>query len=363
MIRQERLLDTFLELVRIDSPSSEEAAISALLAERLRLLEMDVCVDRARNVLGRWHGTGEPLLLSAHMDTVVPGKQVKPEVIDGVVHSDGTTILGADDKSGVAVILEVLAALREEGLMPTVEVAFSVGEEAGLLGAKAMDTGWFQARQALVLDGGGPLNNLYNAAPASDKMHAVIHGRAAHAGVNPEDGINAIVVASHALVKMRLGRIDYETTANIGRQRGGRAVNIVPDIVELWGEARSHDRSKLDTQIASMRTALEEAVASHPGASLEVKVERSYEAYRLPPTAPIIQRVAVALEAMGEEPPMLQASGGGSDANILNQGGIAAIPISTGMQAVHTTSEFIAVVDMVRCAELVWHTIQTTAHP
>lgn len=363
MIRQERLLDTFLALVRIDSPSGEEAAISELLAERLRLLDMDVHVDCTRNVLGRWQGTGEPLLLSAHMDTVVPGKGVRPQVRDGVVRSDGTTILGADDKSGVAVILEVLAAWREQGLRPAVEVALSVGEEAGLLGAKAMDAGWFQARQALVLDGGGPLNHLYNAAPASDKLHAVVHGRAAHAGVNPEDGINAIVVASHALVKMRLGRIDYETTANIGRQRGGRAVNIVPDLVELWGEARSHDQCKLEAQIASMRTALEEAVACYPGAGLEVEVERAYEAYRLQPTAPIIRRVAAALEVMGEEAPVLQASGGGSDANILNQWGIGAIPISTGMQAVHTTEEWVAVVDMVRCAELIWHTVQAATHP
>ena len=362
MIRQERLLDTFLELVRIDSPSGEEAAISALLAERLRALEMEVCVDERNNVLGRWQGTGEPLLLSAHMDTVVPGKGVKPEVSDGVVRSDGTTILGADDKSGVAVILEVLTAMSEQGLKPAVEVAFSVSEESGLLGAKAMDAGWFQAKQALVLDGGGSINTLYNAAPVSDKLHAVIHGRAAHAGVRPEDGINAIVVASHALVRMRLGRIDHETTANIGRVRGGRAVNIVPDVVELWGEARSHDRLKLDTQISSMRKALEEAVAEQPGASLEVDIQRSYEAYHLPPTSPIIQRVAAALKAMGEDPPDLQASGGGSDANILNQRGIAAVPISTGMQAVHTTAELVAVADMGRCAELVWHTIQATTH-
>jgi tripeptide aminopeptidase len=146
MIRQERLLDTFLELVRIDSPSGEEAAISDLLAERLRLLDMDVVVDCTRNVLGRWQGTGEPLLLSAHMDTVAPGKGVRPQVVDGVVRSNGATILGADDKSGVAAILEVLTTLREQGLRPAVEVALSVGEEAGLLGAKAMDATWFHAR-------------------------------------------------------------------------------------------------------------------------------------------------------------------------------------------------------------------------
>jgi tripeptide aminopeptidase len=362
VIDQERLLNTFLALVQIDSPSGQEEAISAEVADRLRKLDVDVTVDRLGNVLGRLEGQGEPLLLSAHVDTVSPGTGIKPIVTDGVVRTDGTTILGGDDKSGVAVVLEVLTVLRQDGQVPALEIAFSVGEEIGLLGAKAMDVGWFRARQALILDAGGPLNDIVYAAPVSDKFDAVVHGRAAHAGSNPEAGINAITVASQAIAQMRLGRIDEGTTANIGIIRGGQAVNVVPDRVEIRGEARSHDVSKLDAQIASMRVALENAVTSHEGARLELDIQRSYEAYRLDQDAPIMQRVTQALQAMGEEEPTFHATGGGSDANIFNARGIAAVPISTGMQAVHTTDESIAVADMARCAELVLHVLWQSVH-
>jgi tripeptide aminopeptidase len=356
VIDRERLLDTFLALVRIDSPSGEEAAIRAELVRRLKGSDLEVRVDETGNVLARRAGEGEPLLLSAHLDTV-PGTGVVPTVVDGMVCSDGTTILGADDKSGVAVILEVLSALRDGGPHPALEVALSVGEEVGLLGVKGMDIGWFRARQALVLDMGGLLNEIVHAAPASDKFDAVVFGRAAHAGANPEEGINAIAVAAQGIARMPLGRIDDETTANIGVIRGGEAVNVVPARVSMRGEARSHDLAKLDAQIAAMRAALEGAVAAQQGARLELEIERAYEAYRLPLDAPLLGRVGAALEAMGEGAPTFRASGGGSDANVFNACGIAAVPISTGMQGVHTHQECIAVADMVRCAEFVLHAL------
>ncbi|MBL7201907.1 MAG: M20/M25/M40 family metallo-hydrolase [Anaerolineae bacterium] len=358
MINQERLVRTFLELVYIDSPSGQEARISTELSDRLRALDLEVSVDEIGNVLGRWEGVGQPLLLSAHVDTVSPGIGIKPVVADGIIRSDGTTILGADDKSGVAVILEVLAVLHEGGQRPAVEVALSVGEEVGLLGAKSMDAGWFRARQALALDSGGPLSQITCAAPTSDKFSATIYGRAAHAGSNPEEGINAIWVASQAISQMLLGRIDEETTANIGVIRGGHAVNVVPDRVEIRGEARSHSSSKLDAQIGAMRAALENATTAHKGARLELEIERTYHAYRLAENAPIIQRVARVLDALGEEPPSLRKGGGGSDANILNGRGIEAVPISTGMQAVHTNEECIAIADMARCARFVLLALQ-----
>jgi tripeptide aminopeptidase len=357
LIDQNRLLDTFLTLVRIDSPSGQEAEIGSALAGRLRALDMEVCVDDVGNVLGRWNAEGTPLLLSAHMDTVAPGLGIKPTVEDGVICSDGTTILSADDKSGVAVILEVLTVLHDQARRPAVEVAFSVREETGLYGAKAIDVNWLCARQALVLDAGGPLNRIVHGAPASDKLDATVHGRAAHAGSHPEDGINAIQIASQAIVRMPLGRIDDETTANIGIIRGGEAVNVVPDRVHIRGEARSHEVEKLDAQIATMREALEDAIAAHPGARLEIESRRTYQSYRLPQHTALIQRIARALAAMGEAPPELYLSGGGSDANIFNERGITAVPISTGMQSVHTNEECILLSDMVRCAELVMRTL------
>jgi tripeptide aminopeptidase len=353
LIDQDRLLDTFLTLVQIDSPSGQEAEVGTELARRLRALDMEVRVEEIGNVLGRWDTDGVPLLLSAHMDTIAPGLGIRPVVKDGVVCSDGTTILGADDKSGVAVILEVLATLHEQGRRSPVEVAFSVCEETGLLGAKAMDTDWLCARQALVLDAGGPLNQIVYGAPSSDKIDATVRGRAAHAGSNPEDGINAIQIAAQAIAHMPLGRIDDETTSNIGIIRGGEAVNVVPDRVHMRGEARSHDVGKLDAQIAAMRRALEEAVAARPGAELELEIRRTYQSYRLAQDTTLIQRIAGALETIGEAPPVFHLTGGGSDANIFNERGITAVPVSTGMQSVHTKQECILLSDMVRCAELV----------
>jgi tripeptide aminopeptidase len=353
LIDQDRLLDTFVTLVRIDSPSGQEAEVGAELARRLRALDMKVRVEEIGNVLGRWQNDGVPLLLSAHMDTVAPGTGIKPVVNDGVICSDGTTILGADDKSGVAVILEVLTVLHEQGRRPAAEVVFSVAEETGLLGAKAVDVEWFRAREALVLDSGGPLNHIIYGAPSSDKVDATVHGRAAHAGSNPEDGINAIQIASQAIANMPLGRIDDETTSNIGIIRGGEAVNVVPDRVRIRGEARSHDETKLDAQIAAMRGALKDATAAHSGARLELEIRRTYRAYRLAQDTALIQRIAAALAAMGEPAPEFRLSGGGSDANILNKRGVTAVPISTGMQSVHTNQESILLSGMVRCAELV----------
>jgi tripeptide aminopeptidase len=360
MIDRERLLKTFVALVRIDSPSGQEAALRADLEPRLQALGVETAVDATGNLVGRLPGQGEPLLLSAHMDTV-PGRGIQPTVREGVVYSDGTTILGADDKSGIAVLLEVLTLLQQKGLgaeqRPAIEIALTVGEEVGLLGAKGLDVDRFQAKQALVLDMGGPINVVVNAAPASDKFDAVVHGRAAHAGANPEAGVNAIAVAAQGIAAMPLGRIDKETTANVGLIEGGSAVNVVPDRVALRGEARSHDVHKLDAQIRAMRSALETAVAVNEGAALELAVERAYTSFRVDAESPLLQRLARAMDAMGEGPLMLQAGGGGSDANILNARGIAAVPISTGMAGVHTTGEHVALEDMARCARLVLHAL------
>jgi tripeptide aminopeptidase len=300
MIDHERLLDTFISLVRIDSPSGEEVALRTDLEQRLQELSVETHVDETGNLVGRLPGQGDPLLLSAHMDTV-PGRGIQPTVREGVVYSDGTTVLGADDKSGIAVMLEVLTVLQTDAAFrPAIEIALSVGEEVGLLGAKGLDVDWFQANQALVLDMGGPLNVVVRAAPASDKFDAVVHGRAAHAGANPEAGINAIAVAAQGIAAMPLGRIDDETTANVGLIQGGSAVNVVPDRVALRGEARSHDVFKLDAQIRTMRSALETAVAVNEGARLDLEIERAYTAFRLEDEAPLLQRVGRALEAMGQ---------------------------------------------------------------
>lgn len=350
MINEQRLVSSFVELARIDSLSGQEQAVGERVMDALRALGAEVERDGIGNVFGRLPGRGEPLLLNAHMDTVGPVGNIQPVLSEGVIRSDGRTILGADDKAGIAVILEAAQTALERGLpLPPLDILFTVQEEVGLCGAKAFDTSRLRAKEGIGLDTGGPPGTVAVAAPTHDVLKAVIHGIAAHAGAEPEKGISAIVVAAEAITRMPLGRIDEETTANIGLINGGRALNIVPDLAEVRGEARSRDKAKLEAQVRRMVGAFEEAAAHH-GARVEVEVNREYTGFRLTPDEPIIRLLARGAAEVGLEPSYIE-TGGGSDANIFNAAGVRIVNISCGMQQVHTTSEQIAVADMVRTAE------------
>ncbi len=350
MINEERLVASFMALARMDSPSGEERAVSDYLMNALQGLGAEVERDAIGNVFSRLPGHGEPLLLNAHMDTVGPVGNIQPVLVDGVIKSDGRTILGADDKAGIALILEVVRTALEQGLdLPPLDILLTVQEETGLCGAKAFDTSRLRAREGIGLDTGGAPGTIAVAAPTHDVLKAVVHGVAAHAGAEPEKGISAIVVAAEAISRMPLGRIDEETTANIGFINGGRALNIVPDLTEVRGEARSRDKAKLEAQVRRMVAAFEEAAARY-GARVEVEVKREYTGFRLAPDEPIIRLLARGAAEAGLEPSYIE-TGGGSDANILNAAGIRIVNISCGMDKVHTTDEQIAVADMVRTAE------------
>jgi tripeptide aminopeptidase len=352
MINEHRLLETFLDLVRIDNPSGEEAAIAAHVRGLLEAMGLTVEEDGIHNLLARVPGEGEPLLLNAHMDSVAPCRGVRPIVADGIIRSSGDTVLGADDLAGVAAILEgVRATLDDSAPHRAAEILFTVQEEVGLRGAAAFDMTKLRAREGFTLDSGGDFGKVTVGAPSQDSLHAVVIGRAAHAGVAPEQGINAIVVAGKALADIPLGRIDHETTANIGIVKGGEATNIVPPQVELWGEARSHDQEKLVEQIRAMVAALENAAREH-GASVRVEVIHKYDAYRLAEDAPIIQHAAALLREMGVEP-RFEISGGGSDVNIFARRGLNVANLSVGYRAIHSTEEHIAVADLARSADLV----------
>jgi tripeptide aminopeptidase len=352
MINEHRLLETFLDLVQIDNPSGEEAAIAAHVRDLLEAMGLTVEEDGIHNLLARVPGRGEPLLLNAHMDSVAPCRGVRPIVADGIIRSSGDTVLGADDLAGVAAILEGVRATLDGGAPHrAAEILFTVQEEVGLRGAAAFDTAKLRAREGFTLDSGGDFGKITVGAPSQDSLHAVVIGRAAHAGVVPEQGINAIVVAGRALADMPLGRIDHETTANVGIIKGGEATNIVPPQVELWGEARSHDQEKLVEQIRAMVAALENAAREY-GASVRVEVIHKYDAYRLAEDAPILQYAATFLREMGVEP-LFEISGGGSDANIFARRGLNVANLSVGYRAIHSTEEHIAVADLVRSADLV----------
>jgi tripeptide aminopeptidase len=359
LINPSRLVDTFLELVAIDSPSGHEEAISEHLAVRLGGLGGQVTRDEHGNLIARWpdaDGQSDWLMLSAHMDTAGTDVDIEPQIRDGVIYSDGTTILGGDDKSGVAVILEVLQVLRERELpRPPIEVVISVSEETGLRGARLLDKSQLLARRGYVMDAGGPIGIIVVSAPSQDSLQVTVYGKRAHAGSEPEKGINAIRVASEAIAAMPLGRIDAETTANIGVIEGGTATNIVPDEVKIRGEARSRDDLKLAQQTAAMAQAFEDA-AERSGARVELKIKRAYSTYALTAETPVVAAAVAAAERLGFAP-RLKASGGGTDANIYAEHGIRCAVLSTGQADVHTTHEHIAIADMADSARWLLETV------
>lgn len=360
MIDEERLVARLMDLVRIDSLSGEEQAAGERAMVWLRELGASAERDAIGNVLGRLDGQGEPLMLNAHLDTVIPGQGIQPVLSGGVIRSDGRTILGGDDKAGVVIALEAVRTAREKGLPhPPLDFLFTVQEEVGLRGAKAFDLSRLRARQGIGLDAGGPQGTVVVSAPSQDQLDVVVHGIAAHAGDEPERGVSAIVVAAEAIHAMPLGRVDGETTANIGAICGGIATNIVCDHVEMRGEARSRDEAKLAAQTQAMVRALEEA-AAHRGATVEAEVSRVYAAYELTAEEPIIRLLAAGAAEVGIVPEYVP-TGGGSDSNVFNAAGIRSVNISTGMTDVHTTHEHIAVADMACCAEWLLACLQLRA--
>lgn len=370
MINSERLAAEFARLATMASPSLGEGEIARYLLERFRQLGAEVVMDDAGeraggecgNLIARFPAagrTGEPLLLSAHMDTVEPCAGVEPLLRDGVFTSAGETILGADDKAGIAELIEALEVVREQAIpRGPVEVVITIAEEVGLLGAKLLDPGRLNSRRGLALDTSG-VDLVIHKAPCANKLRFEVVGREAHAGIAPEKGISAIEVAARAIAAMHLGRIDEETTANIGSIEGGQATNIVAKRVVVEGEARSHDPAKLARQTAHMVACFEGAardMAREIGGELvvpEVKAEvlSDYPRMAVDLQSPVIRLVETAASRLGRTIEV-RAAGGGSDANIFNGHGIETVILGTGMTNVHSVDESVRVDDMVRVAEL-----------
>jgi tripeptide aminopeptidase len=352
MIDSERLLQSFLSLVRIDNPSRQEARMAEAVMRHLRELGLAPEQDAKGNVIAAVPGRGEPLLLSAHLDSVAPANGKAPVVENGIVRSEGATVLGADDLAGVAAILEAVRSVTAGGDgHRAAEIVFTVEEEIGLFGARELDYGRLRAKWGVALDLNGDLGGICVSAPAQDAISVTIKGRAAHAGVAPEQGIDAIRVAAEAIAAMPLGRIDAETTANIGVIQGGAATNIVPDLVTIKAEARSRDAGKLERQTAAMRAAFEAAAQAH-GAELEFRADRAYGPIRIAEDEPIVQLCQQAARAAGLDPRLVE-TGGGSDVNIFGMHGVMAVNLSIGYREIHTPNEHIAVADLERAARLV----------
>jgi len=374
MIGRERIIQEFMELVQVDSETRNEGQISAVLKQKFAALGLTLEEDDAAAKTGHGAnnlfatlapsgGSNAPVILfTSHMDTVTPGNGIKPRLDDdGYIRSDGTTILGADDKAGLAAMFEAIRVLKEQQI-PHGEIQFviTVGEESGLLGARAMDGSKLRAKLGFALDSNGEIGDIAVAAPTQAKVTIKLHGKSAHAGVNPEDGISAIQVASKAVARMPLGRIDEETTANIGRFEGGGATNIVCDYVKLDAEARSIVQHKLDKQVAAMREAVESAAAEF-GARAEFESDIIYPAFMYGDGDEVVELAKAAIQSLGLTPRTFH-SGGGSDANIFNGLGVPTVNLAVGYEHIHTTKEQIKADDLAKIAELVVEIIrQSTA--
>lgn len=369
MINRERLIDSFVKMVEIGSESGREGRFKDYMAGLLRQKGLQVVEDQAGqavggdagNLLATWPGAqGKPVMFCAHMDTVQPGTGIKATVAGDRITSGGDTILGADDKAGIAAILEAIDCIMEQNLPhPHVELLFTIGEEQGLQGSKQFDYQMLKAQMAFVLDGGGDPGDIIIQSPCQNELEYTAYGKPAHAGINPEDGINAIHLVSQALSVMPCGRIDEETTCNFGIIEGGTARNIVADVCRVKGECRSLQRSKLDELTHRLVNTFKDEVEGRGGRA-EVQVTFLYPELRLDQEEEVVRTAVRAAEQVGLKP-NLTSTGGGSDASIINGQGIPCVNLGVGMRQVHTTSEYILIEDLVKDAEYVMAIIAQAA--
>ncbi len=363
-INKNRLIKTFTDLAKIPSPSWGEEKVIRYIMNRLKILGVSgkkVKCLKSHNILAVAHGPlkkAAPILFSAHTDTVAPCHGIKPLIKRNKITSDGTTILGSDDKAAVAMFLEALEIIREHRMAHgRIEFLFSCAEEIGLFGAKNFDLSAIKAKKAFVFDSGGRVGRIIVQAPYHMTMEIFIRGRAAHAGMEPEKGINAIRVLSEIIVNIPAGRIDMDTTVNTGIISGGRATNIVPDEAFCKIEIRSMVKEKMKEMEQKVRASVKD-ISGKFGAKYRISGNMEYEGFSIKRDDGIVKISSEALENIGINP-ALHVSGGGSDTNIFNKNGIRAINLSCGMQKVHTTGEFILIKDLIDGTRLVLSLIDT----
>ena len=356
------VLALFVELAALPSPPGEERAVADRVLDYLQALGLDADEDDAGakvgstmgNIYCRLEGSaaGEPVFFCAHLDTVPPEAAIEPIVgEDEIVRNGAGTILGADDKSAVAAMLEATARLVEAGRPHAgVELLFTPKEEVGLLGAAAFDESRFAARVGYVYDHAGPPGEIVLGAPHQQKLDVRFHGRAAHAGMYPEDGRSAVAAAARAIADLRLGRLDEETSANVGRISGGTARNVVPEWCSFAAESRSHDERKLADLIREMVDTVTFA-ASLEECEVETQVSGLSRGYRFRRDDLAVRVAASALERVGREPTYI-LSGGGADANVFNERGLQCVNLANGMTDIHTPDERIAVADLHEMVEV-----------
>jgi len=360
-VAHDDVVSLFTELAALPSPPGDERAVADVVAAYMRDLGLDVSEDdvgekigsNTGNLYARVEGTdgGTPLFLCAHLDTVPPTAGIEPVLEDGVIRNSAGTILGADNKSAVAVMLEatrrILAENRPHG---GIELLFTPMEETGLHGAGAFDHDRLHARVGYVYDQAAPIGEVILGAPYSHSMRVELHGRAAHSGMFPEEGRSAIAAAAKAIADFKLGRVDEETTANVGVIDGGTAGNIVPEWCTFLADVRAHDPKKLADLVREMLESITFA-ASLEDCQVETEVHKSYNGYRFKRDDDVVRIASSALERAGVEP-TFALSGGGADANVFNERGLACVNLANGMLDIHTSDERIAVADLERMVDV-----------
>jgi tripeptide aminopeptidase len=348
-------LDLFLELAAIPSPPGEERVVADRVTEELRSIGLDVDEDDTGPSIGSTMGSlytrleptgdGTPIFLCAHLDTVPPVGPIEPVVEDGVVRNAAGTILGADNKAAVSAMIEAARRTLEGGRAHSgLELVFTAKEEVGLRGAYAFDHTRLQAELGYVYDQAAPIGEIVIGAPWAASLEVAFRGRPAHAGMYPEEGRSAIAAAARAIADLRLGRIDEETSANVGMIEGGTARNIIPEHCTLKAEARSHNEAKLADVVREMEEAFAFAAALAE-CDVETQIDRSYRGYRFRKDEPAVALAAQALERCGFTP-SYALTGGGADANVFNERGIPCVTLANAMAEIHTSDEHIAVADL-----------------
>ncbi|MHB0866134.1 MAG: M20/M25/M40 family metallo-hydrolase [Thermoleophilia bacterium] len=358
------LVSLFLELAHIPSPSGQERDINDFLITRLRGLGLEVQEGEpiregsvgAGNLFCRLPGNapGITILLSAHTDTVASEPDALPDPIleEGVIRSRSRAVLGADDKAGLAAIVYSVEKIIKDRLPHAgIELMLSVGEESGLLGAKAWSLDGVEAECGFCFDSTGDVGTIIVRSPSQKTIRALFRGKAAHAGVAPEEGRSAVAAAARAVAGMRLGRIDSETTANIGMIKGGEAVNVVPDRCQVHGEVRSHDLQKMEQQVADMVDAINLAATAEE-VDVEIAVVEEFHGFDVSGGSVPLTLAQQAITDIGLTP-VLDDTGGGSDVNVLNLMGLECVNLSCGMEQVHTPDEFVTVASLRHGHELI----------
>lgn len=367
-MNRDRIINKFIEYAKIYSPSLKEKDFADVLINDLTALGAKITIDNADkkcngttgNIIAYIKGTleGEPILLSSHIDTVVPCENINPIVLEDRIVSDKTTILSSDDKAGITAIIEGIRYVKENNIPHRdIEIAFTIAEEIGLLGSKHLDYSLFNSKIAYVLDSDGAPGSITVQSPAHVDIKATFTGVAKHAGLEPENGISAIQMAADAISNMKLLRVDPETSANVGTIKGGKADNIVAETCVVTFEARSLCNEKVKIQLQHMLDVINNA-AKKFGGKVDIEHELAYEAISLSEENPAIELFKKACDKCNFKY-VAESSGGGSDASNLSGNGINAACIGVGMQNVHSTEEFILIKDLVNSAKLVTALITT----